>query len=374
MIPIEYRLDATAESKYIAKVLSCIEQPADYSGKIKNLSIEMEKAGYSIGRKIQSHAKRFYPDYPDCCYLCIWLILSYEELTQIKDYLDNMITQDLERINMAAKHIFQEIKEIKSYHDLQIRRKRKYTTHFGVLSELNRIVNYDSIYDEFKKFTVYYDKFSAKGINGWIIEKTEMKVCPYCNISYTYNRGNTVTAQLDHFFPKSEYPIFALCFYNLIPSCPSCNKIKFDGMEPMASPYKRDAFAKLRITWDYAWSAEKNKYNTNNSLKALEEMIKIKIETSEEAEVNNISKMKIEEAYQNHTDYAGEIINKVKTYTNPDAQKLICNICVSAGITPDEVEQFYFGNYIKESELKRRPLSKMTRDFYEEYKKHLNIT
>ena len=34
------------------------------------------------------------------------------------------------------------------------------------------------------------------------------------------------TSQLDHFFPKNEYPLFALCFYNLIPSCYGCNNKK----------------------------------------------------------------------------------------------------------------------------------------------------
>lgn len=366
MIPITYRLDTAAENEYVEKVLSCVEKPEDYSDRLKSLLEEMERAGYDIGREVLNRAIRFCPEYPDCYVLCMWLILTYEELEQIKEYLDNLIKWDLDGIYIAAKRIYPGMKEIKSYHDLKNRRSKNYTAHSGVLSELNRVITYDNIYTDFEKFPEYYEKFSAKGINSWIVEKTDMKVCPYCNISYTYNRGSSVTAQLDHFFPKAEYPVFALCFYNLIPSCSACNKMKLDGMEPMASPYKRGVFENLRITWDYAGGTE-------SSLKALEEMVEIKIETSEESESNNISKMKIEEAYHQHTDYAGEVISKVKQYADPHAKKLICDICAMAGITPDEVERFYFGNYIKESELKKRPLSKMTKDFLEEYRKRTGI-
>lgn len=175
-----------------------------------------------------------------------------------------------------------------------------------------------------------------------------------------------MTAQLDHFFPKSEYPILALCFYNLVPSCPSCNKLKLDDMEEMASPYKVGGFKDLRFTWDYREDADQDKYSEKGSLATLEEMIEIKIETSKEDEQHNLTSMKIQEAYQQHRDYASEIIKKVMTYTNPETQKLICNIGASVGITLEEVERFYLGNYLDENDLNKRPLSNMTKDFYEE--------
>ena len=34
------------------------------------------------------------------------------------------------------------------------------------------------------------------------------------------------TFQLDHFYPKDEFPMFAVSFYNLIPVCGTCNSIK----------------------------------------------------------------------------------------------------------------------------------------------------
>lgn len=52
--------------------------------------------------------------------------------------------------------------------------------------------------------------------------------CPYCNdykveIVEKNNTKKTAYFDLDHFYPKSQNPFFALSFYNLIPSCKFCN-------------------------------------------------------------------------------------------------------------------------------------------------------
>lgn len=57
--------------------------------------------------------------------------------------------------------------------------------------------------------------------------------CPYCNYTKldivtiktnsTQKTINKAYLDLDHFYPKSLNPFFALSFYNLIPSCHSCN-------------------------------------------------------------------------------------------------------------------------------------------------------
>lgn len=364
MIPIKYRLDSIAEKEYINKALDCIDDVKGYSNELKTLLLNMKRARWPVADKILNEAKRFRADYPSCWCLCEWLVMSYEDMAEVKEYLDDVIWSDLDTINAVIKNI--NIGEIKSYHNLQSKRKRNSTLDTLIGGMLPSGVKYDSIYSNFIGFNIFYDNWSKKRINYWIIEKTELKVCPYCNISYTYSREEAVTAQLDHFFPKSEYPILALCFYNLVPSCPACNKIKLDDVEEMASPYKNGAFKDLRITWDYGKDSDQDKYDEKFSLAALEEMIEIKIETSKEEEQNNLTSMKIKEAYQQHRDYASEVIKKARIYTNPEAQKLICDISASVGITPEEVERFYLGNYLDENDIKKRPLSKMTKDFYQE--------
>ena len=360
MIPIKYRLDSITEKEYIDMALSCINNAKNYSHKLE-VFLNNIKHSEPVAGNILNRAKRFTADYPDSWCLCEWLGMPYAEMAEIRNYLDKLICADLGPINAYKENKKYRIEEIKSYHDLQSRRKKTYSVHTDIEKIVSKHIWYDDIDADFEAFRAFYDDWPKGGINYWIIEKTEIKVCPYCNISYTYSRGKTVTAQLDHFFPKSEYAILALCFYNLIPSCPACNKIKLDGTKEMASPYKDGAFKDLRITWDYA---AHDKYSEKGSLTELEEMIEIKIETDSKDEQCNLTDMKIEEAYQQHRDYASEIIKKARTYANPEAQKLICNIGTSVGITPEEVERFYLGNYMDENDLKKRPLSKMTKDFY----------
>lgn len=70
-----------------------------------------------------------------------------------------------------------------------------------------------------------------------IITSVKNKLCPYCSRNYinlidgvTHNMG----INLDHYYGKSNYPLFAISFFNLIPSCQPCNsafkgRIDFDS-------------------------------------------------------------------------------------------------------------------------------------------------
>lgn len=370
MIPIEYRLDDIAEKEYIERVLECIKTPKLYNLKLIEFldKIAIEKP--EIKRSIMDQATRFSAQTLELDVLYAWIVMPYKDMEAIKKYIEKKIQDDLARINLSARNYYRQFTPLKSFHGLIERRRRyDYPKYPDVKAEIDKNTWYEQIYNNLKKFEEFYDDFSHVKINNWIVQKVGMKVCPYCNIAYTYSRGNSVTAQLDHFFPKSEYPMFALSFYNLIPSCSACNRIKHDDLMAYASPYEDGAFHNLRISWEYEGQAGDERYDEKESLEELEKKIKIKIMTPKLSEQNNISGMNILEAYQQHRDYAGEVIKKVKTYANPDAQKMIASICESEGLSSEEIMRFYFGNYINENELKKRPLSKMTKDFFEEYKK-----
>ena len=53
-----------------------------------------------------------------------------------------------------------------------------------------------------------------------------LRTCPYCNRNYITRYGvggKKSTADLDHFYQKEQYPLFALSLFNFVPSCPICN-------------------------------------------------------------------------------------------------------------------------------------------------------
>lgn len=87
-----------------------------------------------------------------------------------------------------------------------------------------------------------YDKLVDNEVNTKIIQKYGIKCCPYCNENYIFNRTvknerTYAMAQLDHFFPRDSFPIFAISLYNLVPACSACNHIK-TTMEIGISPYR----------------------------------------------------------------------------------------------------------------------------------------
>lgn len=72
------------------------------------------------------------------------------------------------------------------------------------------------------------EKFFSKSGH---VKRVDIEICPYCGRSYIYyaehptksNSKTLVKPAIDHFLPKDEYPCLAVNYYNLIPSCSTCN-------------------------------------------------------------------------------------------------------------------------------------------------------
>jgi 5-methylcytosine-specific restriction endonuclease McrA len=80
-------------------------------------------------------------------------------------------------------------------------------------------------YKRFRQSTYCIDLFTKL--------KFHSATCPYCNYNIlhivninldpTKERKRRAYLDLDHFYPKSRNPFFSLSFFNLVPSCHSCN-------------------------------------------------------------------------------------------------------------------------------------------------------
>ena len=98
--------------------------------------------------------------------------------------------------------------------------------------EENRLKNiFDNVYNEIEKI-FSYKKFTTKKKKEYdaydLAKNLDIPTCPYCNRTYTKtvitkNREKIIRPEFDHWFPKNQYPLLALSFYNLIPSCHICN-------------------------------------------------------------------------------------------------------------------------------------------------------
>ena len=147
-------------------------------------------------------------------------------------------------------------------------------------------------YNEFASKNAQYDAYRY-------CKAMDINVCVYCNAQLTHtvirDSKKTIRPQIDHFFPQSRFPMFALSFYNMIPSCQVCNSIKraeFCDLDKIYHPYV-DVRSDFRFIWRYnkLWMA----YG------------------SEKAE-NTAKMLHTEDVYNMYVGVAEKIVEKVQDY------------------------------------------------------------
>jgi len=242
----------------------------------------------------------------------------------------------------------------------------KYTEHPHDAVEFNRFK---------EKMVGFYNNFFSKIVSNnkefesytygrWFTKRLGLTVCPYCNNSYIFtinekrdNNNIFTRPQLDHYLPKSKHPLFALSFYNLIPSCYVCNTIKKD-IEISFSPY--DTGNQEEITFKIESFSDKtnlHEWILNNN--------KINVKTFHTLNSNDVTEKSIvrelglDHIYEQHVDYVSEIMNKAYAY-NKDSYEGFIKSYNGLGKTPEQIDNLIWGVFLDEHS--KRPLSKFTHD------------
>ena len=199
-----------------------------------------------------------------------------------------------------------------------------------------------------------------------VIRKLCIKTCVYCNTQFAITTDeNKAFYQLDHCFPKSKYPYLCTSFFNLQPSCSSCNQHKLD-LDPQQYGY--GDMNSLSI-WknpnvsveDLIFRLDKaslSRYLINNS--------------SHDAELLNIlygqgnstkdKRFHITNQYNQLKDVAEEVIWRHQIYSK-GYYNLVKNSFQT--LFPDiksQVNRLIYGNYLSEEDIFKRPLSKFMQD------------
>lgn len=255
-------------------------------------------------------------------------------------------------------------------HSRGIRKYNSKKEGFGYLFD------YDTLIKDFK--------FNGKNGRAELLRSSRTVICPYCDRAYiTYyinDKNNKYTGQLDHFYPKSQYPLFALSLFNFVPSCASCNQTKTDGSTDILYPYSEDSEGIMSFhakpngrdgTEEYAqnlidlWLGRR-KANIN---------IEIEVDdTSEQGKRmrNNINVFSLKEMYQAHSGIVNEMYLRNRIYNDGNFLKTACDLSVRLGlplITEEELEAFLYGYQLNGFAFAHdRPLSKLTNDILREIK------
>ena len=238
-----------------------------------------------------------------------------------------------------------------------------------ILAKPNELKNIAISYKRYnKKFENKYDNFTTikKEYCAYdLLQKLNITVCPYCNRNTIYNLKYTKkrTSELDHFYPKSEYPVLALSFYNLIPSCKICNKLKSDKNQEYINPYDKQYNFNKNIKFDFKIKDATFTYSTDG-FKLLCKADKNISKDEKRRARNNIQLFKLNDLYQNHKDTVLELIQKREIYPDSYIDELYENY--SFFNNREDVLRLITGGYIDDKDLGKRPLSKLIKDISKE--------
>ena len=190
-------------------------------------------------------------------------------------------------------------------------------------------------------------------------------VCPYCNRNYINDREPFLGAEMDHFYSKDKYPMFAVSLYNFIPSCSTCNHIK------NIQDLKNNPFLK-----------ENNSDIKFDLIKDKDEGYKIKLicESIDDEEKENFKNdiydvLKLDKAYQVHSIDIEEMVNREEEYGREQRKLLKSIFSETEGELNKKIDALIYGDIIfkSEDELINISLGKLKKDAYEKIKDWKNL-
>ncbi|CAM1341817.1 HNH endonuclease [Tenacibaculum amylolyticum] len=194
-----------------------------------------------------------------------------------------------------------------------------------------------------------------------------IKTCPYCNNNYilTIKKSKKANLHFDHFYSKSKYPYLSLNFYNLIPCCATCNITKSDkdfNYNDYIHPYKDSLADKFKFITDRD-SIFNMILNGNKNLNNMKVILKPKKGYEDHLDRHDKA-FNLSEIYNEHSDIIFEVYAKQYIYTEKFKSLLIDNF--EEQFSKEEIDRFILGNYVSESDINKRPLSKLMQDIQKE--------
>ena len=199
-----------------------------------------------------------------------------------------------------------------------------------------------------------------------LLASTNISVCPYCNRQFVSkfkinNNNYKSTATIDHFYPKSKFPLFALSLYNFIPACHICNEIlkKQDVkkiMYPFKQGYENNAHFRIKEYKDLDALLGKNQ---NFELF-------VKVDENQEEIKNSIDLFKTNNIYECHKSYVQSIINKHHVYSEK-YKDMLRNDLKEIGLNYSEtgLNAFLYNLDPDDEEQTNVILGRLTNDFLE---------
>lgn len=208
-------------------------------------------------------------------------------------------------------------------------------------------------------FVSVYNDFCKQQTAYEVMKKLRVNVCPYCNRQFTFTVDNSkkTRPEFDHFYDKASYPLLALSFYNLVPSCHTCNHLKRND-EAAINPYFHGFEHKFRVM-----SKDAHFKGDVMTLKTSE--LELKLNNANAEELKNMKTFGLNALYNLHIDYVESVLDRVKSY-NLSAQQSLVDSFQGAGNSPQDVSDFVWRPYL-EVVQNNWPLAKLTEDLLHQF-------
>ncbi|HDR4517417.1 TPA: hypothetical protein QCQ26_001895 [Bacillus cereus] len=280
------------------------------------------------------------------------------------------VNKELSNIELELKSVNDEIKEGKELLELY--------------KKIEKIFNYDNFttISKSKNENTRWDAYE-------LVKNLKVEVCPYCNRQFTTTvepvtgEVGRTRPELDHFYSQTQYPFFAVSFFNLIPCCHICNSNlkgskEFD-VETHLHPYDNELDDLVDFTVKFNEEIDDKDYV--NALLHNPQILTIdfKINALKKRQykrsefklllhkINNSKRVfKLKTLYNAHTDYVGEIIIKSLLYNN-DSIKSICKDFPNLFSKKEDLLRLVYSNYVDAENMDKRVLAKLTKDIVKEF-------
>lgn len=202
-----------------------------------------------------------------------------------------------------------------------------------------------------------YDWFCT---NDWytaynLCNGLEIGTCVYCNRLYTTtafmeNGEQIIRPTLDHWFPKADYPLLAVSFYNLIPSCSPCN----------SSVKHRTQFTLKEHIHPYLNKDITQNYTLRSIYDETLGSFKVSVETANLPIKSTLAAMKIADIYQHHQSELKDLDLLKRKYNQTYLQDL--GKLLDTTLTEKDAYRLMFGVEYEDENFHKRPLSKLKKD------------
>ncbi|OHE09829.1 MAG: hypothetical protein A2513_10990 [Sulfurimonas sp. RIFOXYD12_FULL_33_39] len=240
------------------------------------------------------------------------------------------------------------------------------------------VTNKKETIKKIKNLFNYSDKYQSKVLTPFFTKNFNFRTCFYCNKDFITNlkkeKNELVsTFQLDHFFDKGTYPYLALSFYNLIPSCTTCNSSKVKGTKnTFAHDSKVGTFQNETCI---APNDERFDFHEKVKFKLILEPsckdlhiksgddidIPLKEQFTDEYD-KYIEIFKLNERYKAHKDIVFEMIQKAELYPESRLKELQD----LTGVPFQQIKKDIFNLIDEDDDLSKKPFSKLIKDISEE--------